>query len=153
MTAMLTEVIGVAGFQTFSWSAKHVIVKQMAYQIKEKLAPDDKVVVFDKYFQDLPVYLQHHVYVVADWSSPNLEARDNWRRELAEGVLYKHYRQPWLLSYQQFIELWQQQRGRIFILTSKHHVSDLKRLIGPVYLLQSKNGVFLFSNNPAKLAR
>lgn len=151
ITAVLTEMITVASLQSFSWFAKHVVVKQMAHQIKENLEPVDKVVVFDHYFQDLPVYLQHHVYVVADWSARYLQTHDNWRRELAEGVLYKHYRQPWLLNYQQFVELWQQQRGRIFILTSKGNVSELKRLIRPVYLLQSKNGVFLFSNIPVKL--
>lgn len=153
-TIMIFEVAGVASVKTFVWADKHAVIKHFAYKIKDELKPGDKVIVYNHYFQDLPVYLQRRVYVVADWNAPDLAERDNWRRELAEGILYKHhYRQPMLLNNQQMIKLWDSKQGRVFVLTSSHHANEFKQAVkDKAYLLRSKDKVFLFSNQPNQKA-
>ena len=58
--------------------------------LRERRASDDPVFFVGDYFYDLPLHarLAQPVYVVEAWHAPDIAARDNWRRELAEAARF-----------------------------------------------------------------
>ncbi len=60
--------------------------KGMAEQLEGRYGPSDKIVMLDRYRYDLGFYLRSAKtsIVVADWTDPDLQKTDNWRRELFE---------------------------------------------------------------------
>jgi 4-amino-4-deoxy-L-arabinose transferase-like glycosyltransferase len=143
-TTMMADIVGIASV----WTFKLDNVKMLALKIKSELKPGDKVVTYRKFYQDLPTYLNQNVYVVDDWHDVKQIVRDdNWHRELAEGIIYQHYQQPYLIGYKKFAAMWDQKNYRVFALTSLHKVNLLKQNVkAPVYRLAVNNGVILLSN-------
>ena len=147
ITTMVSDSMGVASI----WTFKLTNVKYLAVWLKKQVGPGDEVATFNKYYQDLPVYLGQRVFVVSDWHNPHIIHSDNWRRELAEGVLYKHYQQPLLINYATMSNMWQQKNHRVFVMTSAHKVAEFKlKVHGPLYQLISRAGVVILSNEPSK---
>ena len=143
LTTIVANIIGMSGV----WSFRLNNVKSLALAVKKEIQPGDKIITYEKYFQDLPVYLQQRVYIVSNWSDPNLIKNDNWRRELAEGIIYQHYKQPFLIDNKQFAKLWYS-KNRVFVFTSEHKVQELQTQIhGTIYYLLTKDGIVVLSNH------
>lgn len=70
---------------TLSFGAKHLDMnsaKPLAQQLKPMLQPGDTVVNYFKFYQDLPLYLDRTMILVANWEASDIHERDNWVREL-----------------------------------------------------------------------
>ena len=61
-----------------------------ALVLASRMAPNDKVVMIDEYFYDLPFYarLKKPVIIASDWADPDLALRDNWRKELFDATRF-----------------------------------------------------------------
>jgi len=143
LVTMVMDIIGAASAKTYKLNN----VKPLAIKLRQLLKPGDEVATFNKYYQDLPVYINRTVYVVDNWQDSSIALNDTWRRELAEGIIYKHKQQPLLISYQEFSQLWNSKAHRLFVLTSSHKVAQLKGIVhSPVYQLGHFDGTVLLSN-------
>lgn len=141
LTAMCAEVTAIASASSLKLSS----TKPLAMYIKENLPADALVVSYHSYYQDLPVYLQHKVYVVYNWSDPDIQTHDNWRRELAADILYKKKRQNYLINDQEFLSLWKTKV--LYIIVDANKLNNVKALVNaPVYILQRYQKFLLISN-------
>ena len=61
-----------------------------ALALARQMAPQDRVVMVDEYFYDLPFYagLAAPVIIASDWADPELPLRDNWRKELFDAARF-----------------------------------------------------------------
>src|SRR5439155_8905810 len=61
-----------------------------ALALAAQIAPDDKVVMVDEYFFDLPFYadLKRPAIIASDWDDPDLPKHDNWRKELHDAARF-----------------------------------------------------------------
>ena len=60
--------------------------REVAWALRQKLAPGDTVFMADKYLYDVPLYarLAQPVRIVEDWEDPAIALHDNERKELAD---------------------------------------------------------------------
>jgi hypothetical protein len=60
--------------------------REFAAAIRSQSSGDEPVFMVGNYYFDVPVYgrLAHPVRIVDDWADPEIERRDNWRKELVE---------------------------------------------------------------------
>jgi 4-amino-4-deoxy-L-arabinose transferase-like glycosyltransferase len=64
--------------------------RALALALAQHAGRDDRVVMVDAYFYDVPFYarLEHPVIVVSDWADPDLPMHDNWRKELFDAASF-----------------------------------------------------------------
>lgn len=107
----------------FNWTALLLLPKlpiNTLQSLYEKTAPymtpSTKVVSFLTYYQALPIYYRHPVYVVADWTDPQaIMASDDWRRMLYRGTRYDVSGRHWLWSQTQFEKAWQHEKLMVWL--------------------------------------
>ncbi len=130
-------------------SSLHVInhksIKPLAVQLKNYLRPNDEVVTFYKYYQDLPIYLERRIVIVADWNSPEIPRSDNWVRELWYGMVFQDTK-DWLIDKDTFWQRWNSNK-RLFVLTDMDTFKQIK-MQNKVYKLGQVDNTVLFSNRP-----
>jgi 4-amino-4-deoxy-L-arabinose transferase-like glycosyltransferase len=142
LTTIVFSVVAVASFSTYQLKT----VKPLAMRINHIIKPGDIVVAYNKYYQDLPLYIHKKIYVVGNWHTSALITHDNWRRELGEDIIYKHIHAPWLINEYDFRRLWKGKQ-RVFALTSPGRARHLKASVKqPVYQLENYQGTVLLSN-------
>jgi 4-amino-4-deoxy-L-arabinose transferase-like glycosyltransferase len=61
-----------------------------ALALATQMAADDKVVMVDEYFYDLPFYadLRRPALIASNWDDPDVPRRDNWRKELYDAARF-----------------------------------------------------------------
>lgn len=143
VTSLITYEIAIMSAKTFKFKT----TKPVAVALAKQLKPNDAVVTYFTYYQDLPVYLKHPVYVVAEWNKPALRLHDGWRRELGEDIIFEHKRQHLLLLSNEFLKLWQSKR-QVYVLTRPGRVVGLEHLVGrsTLHEMLKTHDVVLFSN-------
>ena len=64
--------------------------RALARELAARMAADDRVVMVDAYFYDVPFYarLTRPVTVASDWADPDVPRRDNWRKELFDATRF-----------------------------------------------------------------
>ncbi len=64
--------------------------KSLAQVLAQSAAPGDRLVMFDQFAYDVPMYAgwRSPVVVVTDWNDPGIFRGDDWRRELAEAASF-----------------------------------------------------------------
>lgn len=87
-------------------------IKPLALALKERLTPQDLVVTYHRYYQDLPPYIGRRVFVV------------EWYGELYFGTTIEDT-SSWMLTEKDFGKLLISSK-RLFIVTRKSFVKDLK---------------------------
>lgn len=92
-------------------------IKPVAVYLKPKLKPTDEMVAYYKYYQDLPIYLERRITIVADWTAPDIIKKDNWRRELWFGMPFQNTK-DWLIDDKAFWQRWNSNK-RLFVIMSK----------------------------------
>lgn len=150
ITALMVELISSASIKTSAFMKRNFYIKQLAVQLKPELQAGAKIVVFDNYYQDFPVYLQQGVYVAGGWDAPDALHRDDWSRELIEHAIFKtHARSPFLIHFYELRQMWVKPRQRVFVLASYGEEHALRSYVPkPIYVLQRKEGLTLLSNRP-----
>jgi hypothetical protein len=106
-------------------------VKDLALTLKARLQPQDEVVNFLTYYQDLPVYLERRITLV------------DWRGELEFGTTVEDT-SAWMIDSREFRKRWES--GRRLYLVTTPAVRDWLRqeTAGPYFLIaRDKNNVIL----------
>jgi len=121
--------------------------KALALNIKNQLTPADEIVTFYKYFQDLPLYLERRITIVADWEDPGIAHNDNWLRELWYGKSFQDT-QAWLINESAFWQRWNSNK-RIYVLTNLKYYANFKaKAKKRFYLLGQDNETVMMTNLP-----
>lgn len=118
-------------------------IKPLAMQLKSQLQPEDEVVTFYKYYQDLPIYLERRVTIVADWHSADIPHKDNWVREMWYGMVFQDTKN-WLIEENTFWQRWNSDK-RLYVVTDEDYYKDLKSKV-TVYKIAQHHDVVLLSN-------
>lgn len=119
--------------------------KSLAMTIKQQLKPEDEVVNFYEYFQDLALYLERKLVIVADWNNPNIALNDNWLRELWYGKSFQQT-DDWLINEQSFWQRWGGTK-KIYVAAHKRYLSKFIAHKSPCYVLQQHQDIVLLSNH------
>lgn len=118
-------------------------VKPIAMTLKSQLKPDDEVVTFYKYYQDLPVYLERRITIVADWNAADIPKKDNWVRELWYGMVFQDTK-DWLIDDVAFWSRWNSPK-RVYVITDDDNFRKLHRKT-KVYKIRQENNMVLLTN-------
>ncbi len=121
-------------------------IKPLAMELKSLIKPDDEVVTFYRYYQDLPIYIEKRIVIVADWKAPDIAQNDNWLRELWYGMNYQDTSQ-WLIDEATFWTRWKSDK-RLYVLTEERYLDKLREKAVKYYQIAQTNSTVLISNHP-----
>ena len=120
-------------------------IKPLALEIKPALQSGDEVVTYFKYYQDLPIYLERRITIVADWDAPDIAQNDNWLREMWYGMPFQNTSE-WLIREDIFWKKWNSGK-RLFVLLNNNYLDRFsKNASGKIYKISQYNNVVLVSN-------
>jgi 4-amino-4-deoxy-L-arabinose transferase-like glycosyltransferase len=117
--------------------------KPLAMVLKSRLKPGDEVVTYYRYYQDLPLYLEQTVTIVAHWRAQDIAYNDNWVREMWYGMPFQDTSQ-WLIDDKAFWERWHSAK-RLYVVTDDDYYQALKSKV-TVYKISEYNDKILLSN-------
>jgi len=129
--------------------------KSLTTFIKSSLQPTDEIVTWYRYYQDLPIYLERRITIVADWHAADIPQYDNWQRELWYNMPYQDTTE-WLIEEPAFWERYKSDK-RIFIFLQKDmlphfrdhlqkHAENTAYYVGPASIEHAK--LMIISNKP-----
>jgi len=124
----------------------HKTTKPLALELKKILKPNDEVATYQKYFQDLPIYLEKRITIIADWHADYILHHDNWQREMWFGMPYKDT-SSWLVDEPAFFQRWHRNK-RIFVFMYTDYYPHFKMLAKTSYVIDQYNDLILVSNQP-----
>ncbi|TNF68937.1 MAG: phospholipid carrier-dependent glycosyltransferase [Gammaproteobacteria bacterium] len=98
--------------------------------IKPYIHKNTVFVSYEDYWEDLPLLLQHHVYVVYPWKQRNEFESDNWAREFYFGIqqYQKTHHSKWpkyLITEEDFAKLWFSSKN-IFVFMDQSKLKQFK---------------------------
>lgn len=102
----------------------HKSIKFLALQLKAQMKSEDEVAIYQKYFQDLPIYIEKRITIISDWKASYIPHNDNWQRELWFGMPYKDTSE-WLIDEPTFFQRWTGDK-RIFVFMYKEYYPYFK---------------------------
>lgn len=120
--------------------------KPLVEDLKTIIKPEDKVVTYFKYYQDLPLYLGRRITIVNDWDSPSIPSRDNWARELWQGKNFQTTNDL-LIDEKTFWPLWNSDK-RIFVFLNDNYFAQFKSHAKSYFYLGKSSDIILLSNKP-----
>jgi len=113
-------------------------IQPLAALIKPQLNPNDEVITYHQYYQDLPFYLERRVSIL------------NWQNELQFGMQHQDTHE-WMIDDRAFLERWQSKR-RVFVIMSQQEFGELQKKhpeITPMTVIGQTNSNILLSNTPS----
>lgn len=133
----------------------HKTAKPLANIITTSIKPNDEVITYYRYYQDLPIYLQRRITVVANWHSDDIAKYDNWQRELWYHMNYIDS-SAWLIEKPELIAKWNGEKRLFLLITSDvypifmrqmraHHTTAKSYLLGS-YNFNDQDMILLVSN-------
>lgn len=123
-------------------------IKPLALELKSILRPGDEIVTYFKYYQDLPIYTEQRITIVADWTASDIPTNDNWLRELWYGMPFQNT-QEWLIDETQFWKRFQNDRKRLYVLVNKNYYDQFTRHAKKaIYPVARYNNILLITNTP-----
>src|SRR5262249_26296932 len=93
-------------------------IKPVTETLKQQMESHTEIVAFYKYYQDLPLYLQRKITIVADWHAKDIPARDNWVREMWYGMPFQDTSE-WLIGENIFWKRWYGSKPLIVLMDAK----------------------------------
>lgn len=118
--------------------------KPLTIYLKTLIQPQDEVVNYLRFYQDVPMYLGRTVTIAADWSDPHIAAKDNWQRELWLGMSFQKTN-DWLINEDIFWKRWNSHK-RLFVFTSENNINHFQKQKNNYFILGQYNDVVLLSN-------
>ncbi|MBL9029879.1 MAG: phospholipid carrier-dependent glycosyltransferase [Caedimonas sp.] len=109
-------------------------IKPLALKVQELRTPEDKIICYEKYYQDLPVYLNQTVMVAG------------WNGELAFGMKQEDTT-SWMISHKKFWEIWQGQQ-KVYAFLPKSAFENLRARGHQMILIQQTPRDVLVTNHP-----
>jgi hypothetical protein len=107
-------------------------VKELALAIKPELTPNDEVISYHAYYQDLPVYLERIVTVTG------------WRGELDFGARAEDTK-GWMIDDVEFRRRWSSDR-RMYVFTERESYEKMKAQLPRVYPVAANDYNVVVSN-------
>lgn len=120
--------------------------KPLVEDLKTIIKPEDEVITYFKYYQDLPLYLGKRITIVTDWDSPEIARKDNWVRELSTGRAFQKT-DDWLINEEKFWERWNSDK-RVFVFVNENYFEQFKSHAQSYFFLGKYNDIILLSNKP-----
>ena len=118
--------------------------KPLIIVLKTVIKPEDEVANYYKFYQDVPIYLERRITLVADWQSPTILQKDNWIRELWFGMAFQKT-DEWLINENTFWQRWHGSK-RMFTFVNDNYLDQFKAGAKKYYLIGKYNDILLFSN-------
>jgi 4-amino-4-deoxy-L-arabinose transferase-like glycosyltransferase len=140
--SMICLLIFIRGIATLNENSS----KPLATRLKAIIQPHDEIITYFKYYQDLPLYLERQMTVVADWNNPDIALKDNWVREFWYGMKYQKT-DTWLINQYTFWQRWHTKK-RLFVFLSVNDFDQFKQGKEKYYLLGQHQDMLLLSNQP-----
>ena len=109
-------------------------IKPLALTLKQMKVPEESVICYGKYYQDLPVYLNQTVKVVT------------WKGELSFGMEQEDT-SSWMISEERFWDIWEGPQ-KAYALLRKHVFEGLQKQGKKMILLQETSRDVLVQNHP-----
>jgi 4-amino-4-deoxy-L-arabinose transferase-like glycosyltransferase len=81
-------------------------IKPLANILLPIIKPNDIVITYNQYYQDLPFYLKRKIYIL------------NWRNELTFGIAHQKHHE-WMIKNQAFWNIWHQKDHCTFVIMDK----------------------------------
>lgn len=122
-------------------------VKPLALQLKSVLKPEDEVINYFKFYQDLPIYLNRHVVVTANWDASSILENDNWGRDLAVGRQFGRTDKT-LINEKAFWQHWDSNK-RVYVFLNDNYLDQFNLSGKKYYVIGKHRETLLFSNQPA----
>lgn len=119
-------------------------LKPLTLYLKQILRPQDEVIHYFRFYQDVPIYLNHPVNIVADWDASNIQAKDNWVREFWFGR-HLQTRTPSLMQEKDFWQHWYSTQ-RVFVFMHMNYFVLFQPQVPRYYYLGHYHDVVLVSN-------
>ncbi len=110
-------------------------VLPIATELKPFLKPQDEIITFNQYFQDLPFYLERRVSIL------------NWRNELTYGMQHQDMHE-WMIDDGMFWQRWHQHRVFVIIGLEEYTNVQKNHPQEKFYLLGKTINYALVSNQP-----
>lgn len=123
----------------------HKSIKPLAMQIKPILTPNDEIVTYYRYYQDLPIYLERRISIVAKWHADDIPLFDNWLRELWLGMPYQDT-SNWLIEETEFWKRWNSDKRLFVLMNSIYFRQFSERSNGTIYRVGTYGDVYLVTN-------
>jgi 4-amino-4-deoxy-L-arabinose transferase-like glycosyltransferase len=125
--------------------------KPLAEDLKNYLQPEDEVINYFKYYQDIPLYLGRRISIVAKWDAPTIAKKDNWMRELWYGMPLQKT-DDWLINESTFLKRWHSNK-RIFVFVNDNYLEQFKKQTTHYFYLNQFHDIILISNQPKPALR
>ncbi len=121
--------------------------KRLVALIKPELKAEDKIVIYFKYYQDIPIYLDYRkpIIIAANWNDAAIPKRDNWLREMWYGNTLAS-KPNWLIDETQFWQLWQSQT-RLYVFLNQNYLEQFQQQKLPYQLLGQQDDIMLVRNH------
>jgi len=124
-------------------------IKPLALQLKSIATPQDEIITFYRYYQDLPIYTERRITIVADWRATDILHNDNWVRELWFGMPFQNTA-DWLIEEPTFWQRWNSHK-RVFVLMNAQDYANFDKKThhqryNKSYKLNEYNNVALVTN-------
>ncbi len=123
--------------------------KPLIDELQFIIKPQDEVVTYFKYYQDVPLYLERRITIVANWHAPDIANKDNWLRELWYGMSFQKT-DDWLINESTFWKRWEDNK-RLFVFVNNNYFDQFKKQAKSYYFLGRYNDILLLSNKPTIL--
>lgn len=120
--------------------------KPLIFDLKTIIQPQDEVVSYFKFHQDVPIYLERRTTIVADWNSTTIAKHDNWMRELWYGMPFQNTA-DWLINEDTFWQRWNS-KNRVFVFLNEKYFDQFKEGAKSYFILGDHNDIILLSNQP-----
>ncbi|OGT60106.1 MAG: hypothetical protein A3E85_03360 [Gammaproteobacteria bacterium RIFCSPHIGHO2_12_FULL_45_12] len=120
--------------------------KPLATYLKTVLQPEDEVATYFKYYQDLPLYLERRITIVAKWHSPDIAQTDNWARELWYGMAFQNT-DDWLIEEKTFWQRWNSHK-HVYVFVNDNYLAKFTEGALHYVYLGKYNDILLLSNQP-----
>lgn len=117
--------------------------KPLITTLNAVLKPGDQVVNYYTFYQDVPLYLNQTIILVADWQSPTIAQKDNWIREL--WVQMKDRKENNLIDNQTFANRWRSPQ-QLYVFLDAKYLNQLQETVGDYHLINQYHDIVLVSN-------
>jgi 4-amino-4-deoxy-L-arabinose transferase-like glycosyltransferase len=135
---------------TFALGAEHMnpnSAKPLIQPLLARLKPTDVVVNYFKFYQDVPLYLDRTLILVADWQSKDIPARDNWVREFWYSMPFQNTDNI-LLNEKAFWKRWHSGE-KIYVFVNQNYFKQFRSHTRKYEFIAQHNDIILLGNHPA----
>lgn len=118
--------------------------KPLVKDLRTIITAQDEVIHYFKFYQDVPLYLNREVTLVANWDAPDIASRDNWVRELWYGLPFQKNHEL-LINEANFWQRYNSEK-RVFVFLNTNYFDQFKSQAHRYYIIGKYNDVMLLSN-------